>query len=235
MGSVIKILLAEDDLNLGYILKEYLEMHDFSISWCKDGDEAWKTYQQQNFDIAVLDVMMPKRDGFMLAADIKQLNPDFPIVFLTAKALKVDKLKGFRIGCDDYIIKPVEEEELIARINAIVRRSQRNSTTLEDKGSYAIGQYVFDYKNQALYWHDQKIQMTEKETEILKLLSERKGQLLDRRLCLQKLWGENDYFNRRSMDVFITKLRKYLSHDESVKIINVHGKGFILDDHQASQ
>jgi len=221
-------LLVEDDESLGYILSEYLEMSDFSVKWAKDGEQGWQEFQKDVFDICILDIMMPKKDGLTLAQEIKDGEPNQPIIFLTAKSLKVDKLKGFKIGCDDYIIKPVDEEELIARIQAIIRRSSKSYT--RSQGQYQIGSYQFDVANQSLSFKGERLNLTEKETEVLHLLCEQKGEILDRKDTLKAIWGENDYFSRRSMDVFVTKLRKMLGRDPRVKIKNVHGKGFILED-----
>lgn len=228
MSQKIRILLVEDDSNLGYILKEYLQMHDFEVSWYKDGETGLSAFNQQSYDLCILDVMMPKLDGFSLGEQIKSKQPKMPLIFLTAKALKIDKLKGFKIGADDYIVKPVDEEELIARINAIIKRS--GLIEEEEESTFHIGAYEFDYPNQSLTFEGQKQVITTKEAEVLKQLCLSKGQILDRKTTLKELWGESDYFNRRSMDVFISKLRKYLSQDPKIKITNVHGKGFVLED-----
>ena len=223
-----RILLAEDDNTLGYVLKEYLELHRFAVELAKDGEAALQTFHRSPFDICILDVMLPKKDGFALAAEIKQLNTQVPFIFLTAKSLKIDKLKGFNIGADDYIVKPVDEEELIARINAVMRRvADRVNETVRDH--FMIGTYFFDYTNQVLVLGDNKQSMTIKEAAMLKMLCEHRSRILDRKQALKALWGESDYFTRRSMDVFISHLRKYLSQDPSVKIKNVHGKGYVLD------
>ncbi|MEQ9426238.1 MAG: response regulator transcription factor [Cyclobacteriaceae bacterium] len=228
METTAKILLVKDDESLGYILKEYLQMHDYTVIWAKDGVAGKNAFDHSNFGLCVLDVMMPHKDGFTLASEIRAVNDQVPIIFLTAKTLKVDKLKGFKIGCDDYIVKPVDEEELIARIRAIIRRN--HTTAIPEDTFYQIGKFQFDAQNQSLNLDGTTHRLTEKETEILKLLCQKKGRLLDRKETLRNLWGENDYFTRRSMDVFITKLRKLLSSDPQVKIKNVHGKGFILED-----
>lgn len=229
MNSKIKILLVEDDSNLGYILKEYLQVHEFEVNWVRDGVQGLDTFEKNGFDLCILDVMMPKMDGFTLAEKIKRRSPEVPLIFLTAKALKVDKLKGFKVGADDYIIKPVDEEELIARINAIVKRSGMQGLNPVSK-TYQIGRYTFDFPNQTLIFEGEKQTVTTKEAEILRQLCLRKGQILDRQSTLKEIWGESDYFNRRSMDVFISKLRRYLSQDPQVKITNIHGKGFVLED-----
>lgn len=223
-----RILLAEDDNTLGYVLKEYLELHRFAVELAKDGEAALLAFHRSPFDICILDVMLPKKDGFTLAAEIKQFNKQVPFIFLTARSLKIDKLKGFNIGADDYIVKPVDEEELIARVNAVMRRvADRTNESVNDQ--IAIGNYIFDYANQVLILGDQKQSMTVKEAAMLKLLCEHRSRILDRKQALKTLWGESDYFTRRSMDVFISHLRKYLSQDPSVKIKNVHGKGYVLD------
>ncbi len=223
-----RILLAEDDKNLGYMLSEYLVMNNFDVTLAKDGEEAIEVFQKGSFDLCVLDVMMPKADGFLVAERIRKSDEHLPIIFLTARALKVDKLKGFKIGADDYIIKPVDEEELMARINAIVKRF-RISSGVSTTSTYQIGQYSFDYENQQLRIGNYKRSITAKEADVLRALCDCQGNILDRKTTLKSLWGESDYFNRRSMDVFISKLRKYLSEDPSVKIRNVHGRGFVLE------
>jgi len=222
------ILLVEDDNSLGYILKEYLEMHKFTITLAKDGEAGLQIFNRQHFDLCILDVMLPKKDGFTLAYEIKQLNEKMPVIFLTSKALKIDKLKGFRLGADDYILKPVDEEELIARIEAVMRRAK--ATEQNNEGTkFSIGKYVFDYTNQVLILGNKKQLITVKEAAVLKMLCEHKGGILDRKNALKKLWGESDYFTRRSMDVFISHLRKYLCDDPNIEIRNVHGKGYVLN------
>ena len=221
------ILLVEDDNSLGYILKEYLEMHQFTIMLAKDGEQGLALFNRRHFDLCILDVMLPKKDGFTLAHEIKELNENMPIIFLTSKALKIDKLKGFKLGADDYIIKPVDEEELIARIEAVLRRSATTKTV--EPVCYSIGKYLFDYPNQLLILGDKKQSITLKEAAVLKLLCEHKGRILDRKNALKKLWGESDFFTRRSMDVFISHLRKYLSEDPAIEIKNIHGKGYVLN------
>ncbi len=223
-----KILLVEDDESFGYILQEYLELHDFNVTLSKDGEEGLRTFREQNFDLCLLDVMMPLKDGFTLAKEIREVDPDIPFMFLTAKALKVDKLKGFRLGCDDYIVKPIDQELLIARIKALIKRACTESSVIQN--SYEIGKYQFDFSNQLLNLGNQSQRLTEKEAKILQLLCESKHEVLDRNKALKEVWGKSDFFNRKSMDVFIHKLRQYLKADPSVQIINVHGKGFVLED-----
>lgn len=222
-----QILLVEDDQSLGYILKEYLEMYELKVDWSKDGEEGFTMFTNGNYDLCILDVMMPKKDGFALAHEIKKIDPEMPLFFLTARSLKVDKLKGFKAGCDDYIVKPIDEEELVARIKALFRRSNR--TIKKNTSDYQIGEYSFDSKNQKLTFKKEQILLTEKENRVLQMLCSDMGGLVERTKILNELWGESDYFNRRSMDVFISKLRKYLNNDPNVKIVNVHGKGFILE------
>ncbi len=221
-----KLLLIEDDNSLGYMLKEYLQMKDFQVDWAKDGEEGVKTFKTHNFDLCILDIMMPKKDGFTVAEEIKNLNPHMPIIFLTAKSMKVDKLKGFKIGADDYIIKPVEEEELIARIQAVLRRS--GALKIEKIEKFQIGQYEFNARNQSLCFDGAPTHLTQKESLVLEMLCQDMGTLVSRDDILTRVWGENDYFKRRSMDVVISKLRKYLAKDTAISISNVHSRGYIL-------
>jgi DNA-binding response OmpR family regulator len=223
-----KVLLVEDDASLGYILKEYLEMHHFQIELAKDGEAGLQAFNRTAFDVCILDVMLPRKDGFAVAAEIKKLNDKIPFIFLTARSLKIDKLKGFNLGADDYMVKPVDEEELIARINAVMRRVHH-----EEKGilnQYRIGKYLFDFTEQYLLLDEKKQFVTAREAAILRMLCEQRGKILDRKQTLNRLWGANDYFARRSMDVFISHLRKYLAEDPSVEIRNVHGKGYVLSE-----
>ena len=223
-----RILLVEDDPTLGYVLKEYLELHQFLIELAKDGDAAIDAFKDSTFDLCILDVMLPKKDGFAVASEIRAIDKRMPVIFLTAKSMKVDKLKGFNIGADDYIVKPVDEEELIARIHAVLRRSLPVTNSTGKPQQFVLGKYVFDYPNQQLILGDDKQWITTKEAAILKLLCEHRGRILDRKQTLKLLWGESDYFTRRSMDVFISHLRKYLVDDPSIEIRNVHGKGYVL-------
>lgn len=222
---MMRILLVEDDASFGYIMKEYLEMNEFQVEWVKDGELAAIKIQQEPFGMVILDVMLPKKDGFTLATEIKEGFPDIPILFLTAKSLRVDKLKGFKLGCDDYIVKPPDEELLVAKIKAIINRSAPNSLK---KDIFELGAYQFDAANQQLLRDNAAVKLTQKETMILKLLAENVNQLVDRKRMLMGVWGTNDLFSRKSMDVFIFKLRKYLSDDNRISIRNFHGKGFML-------
>ena len=222
------ILLVEDNETLGYILKEYLEMKDFSVELARDGKAGLKAFKKRAYDLCILDVMMPEMDGFTLAGELRAIEAGVPLIFLTAKALKVDKLKGFNLGADDYIVKPVDEEELLARIRAILRRSKNGSEAPQQ--TYSVGAYLFDFSNQKLMLDGEEQILTEREAQLLRLLCENKGKLLSRRQVLNTLWNTNDYFTRRSMDVFISRLRKYLAKDPIIKITNVYGSGFILTD-----
>lgn len=223
------ILLVEDDANFGYILKEYLEIHNLKVTLGHDGEEGLKAFKKGRFDLCILDIMMPVKDGFSLAKEIRSIDPEMPFIFLTAKALKVDKLKGFKLGCDDYVVKPIDEELFIARVKAIIKRTATPGKVSQE-AKFQIGQYTFDFSNHSLEYNGQIQRLTEKEAKILFMLCEKKNEVLDRRKALQSIWGESDFFNRKSMDVFIHKLRKYLEQDTSIKITNVHGKGFVLED-----
>jgi len=223
-----KILLAEDDLNLGILLVDYLETQGFDVKLCKDGELALKAFQANQFDLCLLDVMMPKMDGFSLAKEIRTKDKKVPIIFITAKSLKEDKLKGYDLGADDYITKPFDEEELLWKIKAVIRRVPDKSSqgTIEP---ILIGKYKFDFNNQALSINGRTKRITEKECEILKYMYERRGNVIKREEMVKDLWGENDYFLGRSLDVFITKIRKYLNEDSSLNIENVFGVGFIFN------
>ncbi len=222
-----KILLAEDDSNLGKILKSYLEAKSFKVELFTNGEDALMAFQKNTYDILLLDVMMPVMDGFTLAQNIRKTDKKVPILFLTAKSLEDDKLKGFEIGADDYITKPFNMELLLARINAILRRISVDEKDAEEN-NFQIGLYSFDYMHQELKSKQNSYKLTSKEAELLKLLSQHLNQVLDRRVALNKIWKDDSYYNARSMDVYITKLRKYLKEDPSIQIINVHGIGFKL-------
>ncbi|MES2566210.1 MAG: response regulator transcription factor [Bacteroidota bacterium] len=223
-----RILLAEDDLNLGVLLLDYLETEGFSVKLCKDGELAFKAFQSDTFDLCLLDVMMPKLDGFSLGKKIKQLQEHIPIIFITAKSLKEDKLKGYGLGADDYITKPFDEEELLWKIQAIVRRiPEQNKSTIAPLVS--IGKYSFDFQNQCLTIDGKSKRITEKESEILSYLVKHTNHVIKREDLLKELWGENDYFMGRSLDVFMSKIRKYLKEDGDLKIENVFGVGFIFN------
>ncbi|MDR1545097.1 MAG: response regulator transcription factor [Prevotellaceae bacterium] len=221
-----KILLCEDDENLGMLLREYLQTKGFAVELMPDGDAGYQAFVQDKFDICILDVMMPKKDGFTLAQEIRKINTVVPIIFLTVRSLKEDILEGFKIGADDYITKPFSMEELLFRIEAILRRvsgKQSKSGT-----EFVIGKFVFDAQKQVLVSADQKIKLTTKESELLVLLAQSANNILERNYALKSIWVEDNYFNARSMDVYITKLRKILREDPDIEIINIHGKGYKL-------
>ncbi len=227
--SKIKVLLAEDDVNLGSLLEQYLNAKNYATDLYTDGDKAYNGFISKDYDLCILDVMMPKKDGFELAQDIKSVKSQIPIIFLTAKALKEDVLEGLKIGADDYITKPFNMEELLLRIEAILRRSGNKT---HDKTEFEVGKFVFDTNKQTLSMGDTATKLTTKESELLKLLCENMNSVLDRNFALKKIWKDDNYFNARSMDVYITKLRKHLSSDARLQIINSHGKGYklILDE-----
>ena len=226
MEETIKILLCEDDENLGMLLREYLQAKGYSTVLCPDGEQGFKEFTKNKYDIAVLDVMMPKKDGFTLAQDIRQANADLPIIFLTAKTLKEDILEGFKIGADDYITKPFSMEELVFRVEAILRRVRGKKT--KESTLYHIGKFVFDTQKQLLTIGDQQTKLTTKENELLALLCSHANEILQRDFALTTIWIDDNYFNARSMDVYITKLRKHLKDDDQIEIINIHGKGYKL-------
>lgn len=231
MSEVLKnsanILLIEDDPNLGLILQESLQLQGFEVELCTDGEEGKTAFLQNQFDLCLLDVMLPKKDGFTLAGEIRKINQDIPIIFLTAKSLKEDRVEGFKIGGDDYITKPFSMEELLLRIQAVLKRS-RHSTVEENQKMFSIGDYEFDAEKQILRNENKDQKLTHKEAELLRLLCLHKNAIMDRDLALKLIWGDDNFFNGRSMDVFITKLRKYLKEDSRIQIVNVHGKGFKL-------
>lgn len=221
-----RILLAEDDENLGSLLQEYLHAKNYEADWMSNGEKAFKAFERNHYDICILDVMMPIKDGFTLATEIRILDKDMPIVFLTAKSMKEDVLEGFGIGADDYITKPFSMEELIFRIEAIMRRTRGGSQGKDN--TFEIGAYRFDTQKQTLISGEFNQKLTTKETDLLKLLCINMNRVLERNFALKAIWIDDNYFNARSMDVYITKLRKYLSGDPKVQIINVHGKGYKL-------
>ena len=226
MEEAKRILLCEDDENLGMLLSEYLQAKNYEAVLCKDGEEGYKEFLKQKFDICVLDVMMPKKDGFSLCKDIKQINPEIPVVFLTAKALKEDVIDGFKLGADDYITKPFSMEELTYRIDAIMHRVQGKKKN--DEVIVTLGKFTFDRNKQILAIGDDKRKLTTKESELLNILYEHVNDVLPRELALNKIWEDDNRVYARSMDVYITKLRQYLKADPDVEILNVHGEGYKL-------
>lgn len=228
MANKTNILLAEDDQNLSTLLEEYLSLKGFNVKLCRDGDEAFAAFQQNGFDLCLLDIMMPKKDGFTLAKDIRKMDKAVPIIFLTAKGMKEDKIEGFELGADDYITKPFSMEELLARVNAVLRRTLAGTDKTDDTGIYRFGKFEFDYNQQLLKNGKETNKLTTKESELLRLLALNKNKVLERQQALIKIWGNDSYFTARSMDVFITKLRKYLKPDGNIQIMNIHGTGYKL-------
>ena len=228
MKENLKILLAEDDLNLGVLLLDYLEGEGFDVKLCKDGELALKAFNTQQFQLCLLDVMLPKAHGFSIAKEIRNKDKNIPIIFITARSLKEDKLKGYDLGADDYITKPFDEEELLWKIKAVIRRAPTTSTERAPELIKA-GKFILDTTNQSLTIEGKTRRITEKEVEILKYLFNNSNKLIKREDLLKDLWGENDYFLGRSLDVFITKIRKYLKEDPDMSIENVFGVGFILN------
>lgn len=223
-----RLLLAEDDRNLGNILKNYLEAKGYTTTLCINGQEATNAFKPGAFDFCILDIMMPIKDGFAVAADIRAQDKKIPVLFLTAKALQEDKLKGFEIGADDYITKPFSMEELLLRIQAILRRTDEAPKSAGQDNIFNVGTYVFDYNRQTLTNRKKEQKLTSKEAGLLRLLCMRPNEVLDRPTALTEVWNDDSYFNARSMDVYIVKLRKYLRDDPRVELLNVHGVGFKL-------
>ena len=222
----MKILLCEDDESLGMLLREYLQAKGYEADLYPDGEAGYKAFLKNIYDMCVLDVMMPKMDGFQLASEIRQVNQEIPIIFLTAKNLKEDIFDGFKIGADDYITKPFSMEELVLRMEAILRRVKGKQQ--KNVAVYHIGQYTFDTKRQILSHNDESVKLTTKESELLNLLCVHANDVLQRELALKTIWIDDNYFNARSMDVYITKLRKHLKDDPDIEINNVLGKGYRL-------
>jgi DNA-binding response OmpR family regulator len=226
MEDKLHILLCEDDENLGMLLREYLQAKGYSADLYPDGEAGYKAFLKNKYDLCVLDVMMPKKDGLTLAQDIRSVNDEIPVIFLTAKTLKEDVLEGFKIGADDYITKPFSMEELTFRMEAILRRVHGKKN--KENPSYKIGRFVFDTQKQLLSIDDSSTKLTTKESELLALLCAHSNEILQREFALKTIWIDDNYFNARSMDVYITKLRKHLKDDDSIEIINIHGKGYKL-------
>lgn len=226
MDEKLRILLCEDDENLGMLLREFLQTKGYYADLYPDGDAGYKAFLKGKYDLCMLDVMMPRKDGFTLAKEIRSVNAEIPIIFLTAKQLKDDVLEGFKIGADDYITKPFSMEELLFRIGAILRRvrgKQNREITM-----YKLGKFTFDTQKQVLIADDKTTKLTTKESELLSLLCAHRNQILERNYALKAIWIDDNYFNARSMDVYITKLRKRLKADPNIEIINIHGKGYKL-------
>jgi len=221
------VLLAEDDYDFGSILKQYLMIHNFNVTWAKDGEEALQLFTSATdaFDICVFDVMMPKLDGFSLAEKVIQHNPEVPFIFLTAKKMKEDKIRGLKLGADDYIVKPFEADILVLRLQNILKRSQKQLISSKNEQQYAIGKYVFDTVNYQLKFNGETQRITEKEAQLIQYFYDHKNQLIKREDVLENVWGNDDFFSGRSMDVFISRLRKYFKKDTSIAIESTRGVG----------
>lgn len=225
-----KILLVEDDQNFGDVLKSYLEMNDYDVTLATDGEAGYEEFLKGGYDLCIFDVMMPKKDGFTLAREVREKDKNIPIIFLTAKSLKEDVIGGFKIGADDYISKPFNSEELLYRIMAVLKRATREPESNDEEVYFEFGNFAFDYPIRSLIYKPDgsEEKLSPKEAHLLRLFCLNKNQVLERSEALKKIWGEDNYFTARSMDVFITKLRKYLSKDESIELVNIHGNGFRL-------
>ena len=219
-----KILLLEDDPNLGSMVQENLELRGFSVKRCMNGEEGMAEYHRQRYDLCLIDIMMPRKDGFSFARQVRETDQQTPLIFLTAKAMKEDRIEGFEIGADDYVTKPFSMEELVLRIQAVLKRTG-SPVAQPHPTVFTFGKYSFDYERQMLRWDTVKKKLTTKEAGLLKLLCEHVNSTLPRELALKTIWGNDNYFNGRSMDVFISRLRTYLRHDPHVEIMNVHGVG----------
>jgi len=226
MNSKGDILLVEDDQNLGFVIQDALKRKGYNVHLCRDGKEGLKYFNEHTYDLCVLDVMLPQKDGFSLAEDIRLVNTQVPIVFLTAKSQTEDRIAGFKAGGDDYLTKPFSHEELVLRIEAILRRTKGNADDPRSREQFQIGSYTFDHRNLLLKHPDEERKLTKKEADVLRLLCMHRDQVLPRELVLNMVWGDDTYFLGRSLDVFISRLRKYLKLDPTVQIMNVHGVGF---------
>lgn len=223
-----KILLVEDDTNFGSVLKNYLELNDYDVVLARDGQEGLDKFYKGKYDICVLDVMMPKKDGFSLAKDIRQHNANVPVIFLTAKSMKEDMIEGFKSGADDYITKPFDSEVLLLKLKALMKRASE-SFVKPDQTQFEIGDYKFDFNMRVLHHNGVAVNLSPKEADLLKMLCHHMNDVLPREKALKAIWGDDNYFTGRSMDVFITKLRKYLKDDSRIDIMNIHGKGFKMN------
>ncbi|UUF14407.1 MULTISPECIES: response regulator transcription factor [Flavobacterium] len=219
-----KILYTEDDETLAFLTKDNLEQNNYEVVHCTNGKSGLETFKNEDFDICIFDIMMPKMDGFELAEEVRKIDTDVPIIFLSAKTLKEDRIKGLRLGADDYLVKPFSIEELILKIEVFLKRSQKNNKV--EKSVYEIGKYQFDTKNFILFNEEEKVGLTQREAELLKLFLDNKNLVLKREQILTALWGTDDYFMGRSLDVFISRLRKILSNEKGISIENLHGIGF---------
>ncbi len=222
-----RIFIVEDDDNFGTVLKSYLEVNGFSVVWVSDGNVALSKFRREKFDMCILDIMLPNIDGFTVAKEIRETDEKVPFIFLTAKTLKEDILKGFKLGADDYVTKPFDSEVLLCKIKTILNRNKTTQIT-EEQNFFKIGKYTFDYKMRKITLGKTSQNISPKEADLLKLLCLNMNNILPRKQALKSIWGDDNFFTTRSMDVFLTKLRKFLSEDESVEIINIHGSGYML-------
>ncbi|MEJ7645940.1 MAG: response regulator transcription factor [Chryseolinea sp.] len=228
--NVKRILLVEDDPSLGFVMKDNLTLKGYDVTLCQNGDEAEEVFGASAFDLCIFDVMLPRKDGFSLARDVRAVNRSVPIIFLTAKSMTEDKLEGFKVGADDYITKPFSLEELLCRIEVFLKRGLVQLSG--DEKIFSLGRYQFDFSSLLLKLGKSERSLTQKEAEVLKLLYQNRQRVLKREEILKSVWGDDDYFMGRSMDVFISKLRKYLKEDPSIQIVNYHGVGFRLEGGQ---
>ncbi|MFW5705417.1 MAG: response regulator transcription factor [Bacteroidota bacterium] len=226
--SNTRIFMVEDDHNFGAVLKSYLEIHDYNVHWVVDGKHALAEFRSDDFDICILDVMLPHVDGFQVAREIRFTDKNIPLIFLTAKTLKEDILKGFSLGADDYITKPFDSEVLLCKIRAILKRKENAGSKSVKRDDFAIGKYHFNYPHRLLTMDGREQKLSPREAELLRLLCLKINDVLPREMALRKIWGEDNYFTTRSMDVFVTRLRKYLRDDPAIEITNIHGSGFRL-------
>jgi DNA-binding response OmpR family regulator len=221
------IFLVEDDLSFGSVMKSYLELNDYQVTWVDDGKYALSKFRAGKYQICILDVMLPNVDGFTIGSEIRSIDKDIPMIFLTAKNLKEDILKGYQLGADDYITKPFDSEVLLCKISAIIKR--QSTGPMREEVVFSIGSYQFDSKLRQVIRENQVQKLSPKEADLLKLLCQNRNELVPREMALRKIWGDDGYFTARSMDVFVTKLRKFLSDDPAVEIRNIHGSGFMLE------
>lgn len=226
----MNILLVEDDPNFGMVLKNYLELNDYKVHLCVDGNEGLKAFHGKPYDLCILDVMMPKKDGFTLASEIRIMDEEVPIIFLTAKTMKEDMLKGFNAGADDYVTKPFDSEVLLAKIKAIMKRSVDEKSEAKKQTEFTVGKYHLNYKLRILTIGDKQQKLSPKEADLLRLFILSLNDVLPREKALKLIWGDDNYFTTRSMDVYITKLRKFLKEDPNIDIINIHGNGYRMVD-----
>ncbi|MEM8526832.1 MAG: response regulator transcription factor [Bacteroidota bacterium] len=227
MIQQVPLLLVEDDLSFGYVLSQYLDLKSYQLDWVKTAEEGLKKCQKTQYGLCILDINLPDMDGFELSQHLRKQHPKMPFIFLTARGLKVDKLKGYKLGCDDYITKPIDEELFLVKIEAILKRTENKASAVES--DYALGKYHYEPQTHRLSFGKEKVKLSSKENALLLELVVNQNHLVNRKDVLQKIWGTTDEFSRKSMDVFISKLRKYLAKDKQISIQNVHGKGFILE------